>query len=102
MSTATFLAPAASLERPTRAFFDGVKEALAGGARPLAFFGQPAAAVEDLTLTMVLEEAGQVRALRCAVDRAHGFHSLTRAHPVPLRLRVLKRPVSTSDCSAAR
>jgi Ni,Fe-hydrogenase III large subunit len=91
MSVDALLVPAASLERPTRAFFDAVRAALVGGARPVTFYGQPAEAPADLALTMVLEGAdGRLEALRTTVDRAHGFHSLTRDHPA---LHVFEREI---------
>jgi Ni,Fe-hydrogenase III large subunit len=90
VSQSAFLAPAASLELSTRAFFEAVRSRLAAGARPLAFYGQPADDPADLTLTMLLEAEGALVGLRTAIDRAHGFHSLTRDHPA---LHVFEREI---------
>jgi Ni,Fe-hydrogenase III large subunit len=90
MSASTFLAPAASLGLSTKAFFAGVRAQLLAGARPVTFYGQPAADPADLTLTMVLEAAGRLLVLRTDVDRAHGFHALTRDHPA---LHVFEREI---------
>jgi Ni,Fe-hydrogenase III large subunit len=81
MNGATFLAAAASLRLPAKAFFDAVKTRLSAGARAMAFFGQPADDPADLTLTMLLVEEGKLSVLRTEVSRGHGFHSLTRDHP---------------------
>lgn len=90
MTSATFLAPAASLPVAPRAFFATVGELLAAGARPVTFYGQPVAAPADLALTMVLEVDGGLQVLRTDVDRAHGWHSLTRDHPA---LHVFEREI---------
>jgi Ni,Fe-hydrogenase III large subunit len=90
VSTGTLLARAGSLGLPTRAFFEAVRAHLAAGARPVTFYGQPADDPAGLTLTMVLEAAGRLLALRTDVDRAHGFHSLTRDHPA---LHVFEREI---------
>jgi Ni,Fe-hydrogenase III large subunit len=81
MNPAAFLAPTASLDLPTKAFFDAVRTLLVGGARPMAFYGQPAEDPAGLTLTMLLEAEGRLSVLRTEVARSHGFHSLTRDHP---------------------
>ena len=86
----TFLAPVATLGLSTKAFFDGVREALAAGARPVTFYGQAADDPAGLTLTMVLASEGRLRVLRGEVDRSHGFHSLTRDHPA---LHVFEREI---------
>jgi Ni,Fe-hydrogenase III large subunit len=89
MSAATFLAPAASLAVAPRAFFAAADERLAAGARPVTFYGQPAASPQDLTLTLVLAGDG-LEVLRTDVDRAHGWHALTRKHPA---LHVFEREI---------
>jgi Ni,Fe-hydrogenase III large subunit len=88
--TAAFLAPVASIGLPTRSFFDAVRSRLSEGARPVTFWGQPAAEPADLTLTMVLDDGGSLSALRTDVARSHGFHSLTRDHPA---LHVFEREI---------
>jgi Ni,Fe-hydrogenase III large subunit len=90
MTSGTFLAPAASLAVSARTFFDTAGERLAAGARPVTFYGQPAASPQDLTLTLVLAAEGGLEVLRTDVDRAHGWHSLTRKHPA---LHVFEREI---------
>ncbi|HET9553728.1 MAG TPA: hydrogenase [Anaeromyxobacteraceae bacterium] len=86
----TFRAAVAALPTEPKAFFDAAKARLAGGARPVTFWGQPADDPAELTLTLVLEEAGRLDALRTAVPRDRGFHALTRAHPA---LHVFEREI---------
>ena len=88
--TAALLAPVASLGLAPKPFFDLVRARLAAGARAVAFWGQPAEAPADLTLTILLEEGGALSAHRTEVDRAHGFHALTRDHPA---LHVFEREI---------
>ncbi|HET8733941.1 MAG TPA: hydrogenase, partial [Anaeromyxobacteraceae bacterium] len=90
MTPATFLAPAAALALPARAFFAEAHQRLGAGARAVTFYGQPAAAPQDLTLTLVLEAGGALQVLRTDVDRAHGWHALTRDHPA---LHVFEREI---------
>jgi Ni,Fe-hydrogenase III large subunit len=86
----TFLAPVASLGLATRAFFDAVAARFAGGARPMAFYGQPADDPAHLTLTMLLVQDGTLSVLRTEVARSVGFPSLTPAHPM---LHVFEREI---------
>ncbi len=81
MSAATLVIPADGLGLPARAFLEVAQARLAGGARPVAFWGRPADDPAQLTLTLALEEAGRLSALRTEVERAQGFHALTGAHP---------------------
>jgi Ni,Fe-hydrogenase III large subunit len=90
MTSGTFLAPAASLAVAPRAFFAAASERLAAGARAVTLWGQPAASPQDLTLTLVLAADGGLEVLRTDVDRAHGWHSLTRKHPA---LHVFEREI---------
>ncbi len=86
----TLLSPASRLAVPARTFFSSAHERLRAGARPVTFFGQAAAAPEDLALTLVLEEAGALQVLRTEVAREHGWHALTRDHPA---LHVFEREI---------
>jgi Ni,Fe-hydrogenase III large subunit len=90
MKRATFLAPNSKLGLPPKAFFDSVRTQLGGGARPMAFYGQPADEPGALTLTMLLEAGGGLSVLRTEVARSHGFHALTRVHPA---LHVFEREI---------
>jgi Ni,Fe-hydrogenase III large subunit len=90
LTSATFLAEAASLAVAPRAFFAAASERIGAGARPVTFYGQPAASPQDLTLTLVLQGEGGLEVLRTDVDRAHGWHSLTRKHPA---LHVFEREI---------
>jgi Ni,Fe-hydrogenase III large subunit len=73
--------PVADLAAAPKAFFDALRARLAGGARPVTFYGQPADDPAELTLTAVLEAGRALSVLRTAVPRERGFHSLTRDFP---------------------
>jgi Ni,Fe-hydrogenase III large subunit len=90
VSTATFIAPVASLGLPRATFFDAAAIRLSSGARPLAFYGQPADDPAALTLTMLLEAGGRLEVLRTEVPRSQGFHALTPAYPA---LHVFEREI---------
>ncbi len=90
MTTATFIAPVASLGLPTGPFFDAAAIRLGAGARALAFFGQPADDPAALTLTLALEAGGRIEVLRTDVPRSQGFRALTPAYPA---LHVFEREI---------
>jgi Ni,Fe-hydrogenase III large subunit len=89
MST-TFLAPVQDLGASPRTFFEALGARLAGGARPVTFYGGPADDPGELTLTVLLDEAGALSALRTSIPRDRGFHALTRDHP---SLHVFEREI---------
>ncbi len=90
MTSPTLLVPLDGAALAPREFFAGLRAALAGGARAVTWYGQPAADPEQLTLTAVLEAEGRLVALRADVPRAPGFHSLTRSFPA---LHVFEREI---------
>jgi Ni,Fe-hydrogenase III large subunit len=73
--------PARDLATEPDEFFDALRAKLAGGARVLTLWGQPAADPAELTLTAVLAAGSGLEVLRTEVARQPGFRSLTRDFP---------------------
>jgi len=90
VTATTFVAPVASVGLTGPIFFDTAWTRLAAGARPLAFYGQPADDPALLTLTLLLEAGGRLQVLRTEVSRSQGFHALTPAYPA---LHVFEREI---------
>jgi Ni,Fe-hydrogenase III large subunit len=64
----------------SREFFETIKNRLAAGARPMAFWGAPAPDPADVLLTLLLDAGTGLEVLRTSVHRTTGFHSLSRDH----------------------
>ena len=90
MSASTLLARVADEALPAKTFFDALRARLAGGARAVTLYGRPGDDAETLLLTAVLEEGGALSLLRTDVQRAKGFHALTRDFPA---LHVFEREI---------
>lgn len=78
---ASVMAATGKLTVAPREFFDTFRARLGAGARVITFYASPASEPSEANLTAVTELDGRAQALRTAVNREHGFHSLTRDFP---------------------
>jgi Ni,Fe-hydrogenase III large subunit len=88
--SAVLLRPGAELRRSPGELFDDLRSALTTGARLVSFFGREDDDPAEVMLTAVTQDAGGLRAIRATVNRASGFHSLTREFPA---LHIFEREV---------